>query len=296
MKKLCDAHIHFIPQELAVHTAFYQGTWTDKEKLYAFLDEHHVEKALLAYPSTDAHLHLGNARVCQVYNAAVAHVVKENPRIIAAGLVDLDNADAIQPAVQALKDEGFAALSIASSYDGKFVVRELRPLLEAAQQHRLPVVVHPQTINPIGFDRVQDPLLMPVLEYSLDSSMFLGLLVMENLLEQYEVTFVFSSLGGIVPFLKDRFDRVYTMLRARGLVRDLGKLPSEIMRQVYVDTAGAPLKNIQLAIDLFGEDRLLWGSDYPVVGDIRRDLDSLGRLGQVGEKIAYANFSRVFEP
>lgn len=294
---LCDAHIHFIPKELSVHTDFYKGIWTDKGKLYEFLDKNNIDKALLVYPSTDAHLKLGSlGKACAFYNEAAAKVIDENKKIIAAGLINLDDSADISSQAKELKDKGFRAISIASSHNGKFIAKELTPLFEAAQEHSLAIFVHPQTINPVGFERLKDPLLMPVLEYSLDSSMFLGLLMMEGILEKFDVKFIFSSLGGVIPFLKERFDRVYTMLRRRELVKDLGKMPSEILRKVYVDTSGASLKNIQLAIDLFGEDKILWGSDYPVSGDVASNLAMLDGLGaKVKEKITGANFLRVFK-
>jgi len=293
---LCDAHIHFVPDELSVYTAFYKGVWTDKEKLYAHLDKNDIEKALLCYPSTDAHLKLEVfSRVCEIYNNALEELIKENPKIIGAGIIDIDNSSNIALQIEELKGRGFGAVSIASSHNGKFLLKELEPLFESAQKHNLPIFVHPQTINPIGFERVNDPLLMPVLEYSFDSSMFMGLLMMEGILEKYKVKFIFSSLGGITPFLKDRFDRVYTMLRKREIVKDLGKLPTQILKNVYVDTSGASLKNMELAIDLFGEDKLLWGSDYPVCGDIQKNLNILDGLGsEIKDKIAFENFRRLF--
>lgn len=293
---ICDAHIHFIPQELSVHTAFYKGIWTDKEKLYAHLDEHSIEQALLCYPSTDAHLKLGGAsEVCAIYNKSLEDLTKENPKIIGAGIIDLDSLSSVGEQVGSLKQRGLRAISIASSHKGKFLVDELDGLCVAAEKNNLPIFVHPQTINPIGFERVKDPLLMPVLEYSLDSSMFMGLLMMQGVLDKYKVKFIFSSLGGIIPFLKDRFDRVYAMLRKREIVKDLGKLPSEILRNIYVDTSGESLKNIELAIDMFWEDNLLWGSDYPVSGDIKNNLLLLDQLGkEVKQKVVSANFKSLF--
>ncbi len=293
---LCDAHIHFIPQELSVYTAFYKGIWTDKEKLYAHLDKNGIEKALLCYPSTDAHLKLEVfSRVCEIYNNALEGLIKENSKIIGAGIIDIDDLQTIPSQIEELKMRGFGAVSIASSHNGKFLVKELEPLFEAVLKFNLPIFVHPQTINPIGFGRVRDPLLMPVLEYSLDSSMFMGLLMMEGILEKYKIKFIFSSLGGVIPFLKERFDRVYAMLRNRQIVKDLGSLPSQILKNVYVDTSGASLKNIELALDLFGEDKLLWGSDYPVCGDVSQDLKMLDELdNKVKERIVSKNFMEIF--
>lgn len=293
---LCDAHIHFIPQEVSVYTTFYKGVWTDKDKLYQFLDRNGIHKALLVYPSTDARIKLGGMqKVCELYNTALEGVLKENRKIVAAGLVNVDNIGSIASQVEKLKNAGFRAVSIASSYEGRFIVDKLSGLFEAVKRHNMAIFVHPQTSNPIGFERVRDPLLMPVLEYSFDQSMFLGLLMTEGILQKYEPKLIFSSLAGVIPFLKDRFDRVYKMLRSRKMVKDLGDAPSQILKRVYVDTSGSSLKNIELALDLFGEDRILWGSDYPVCGDIKENLEMLDSLGRERkEKIRGKNFSRLF--
>ncbi len=290
---LCDSHLHFIPQQIAEHTSFYRGVWTDKQKLLGFLDTNKIDQALLVYPATDAHLKLGWPKLCEFYNRDLAALIKEDHRIVGCGIVDL--ADEVSSQAKRLKEEGFRGVSIVSSQDGKFILDKLQPLFAAAAKYNLAIFVHPQTINPIGFERVKDPLLMPVLEYSFDNSMFMGLLMMEGILDKYALKFIFASLGGVIPFLKERFDRVYTMLRSRQMVKDLGKMPSEIFKNAYVDCAGASLETIELAIDLFGEDKLLWGSDYPVCGEISTSLKMLDELGsEVKEKIIRKNFQTIF--
>lgn len=290
---LCDSHLHFIPQEIAEYTSFYRGVWTDKKKLFEFLDVNKIDQALLVYPATDAHLKLGWAKLCEAYNNNLEILIEEDQRIVGCGIVDLDGNASLQ--VKHLKEEGFRGISIASSQDGKFSLDKLLPLFEAAAKYNLAIFVHPQTINPIGFERVKDPLLMPVLEYSFDNSMFMGLLMMEGILEKFNIKFIFSSLGGVAPFLKDRFDRVYTMLRKREMVKDLGKLPSQILSKVYVDTSGASLQNVKLAIELFGEDKILWGSDYPVNAGVEENLRMLdGLASDIKVKIISENFVKLF--
>ncbi|MCF7869910.1 MAG: amidohydrolase [Candidatus Omnitrophica bacterium] len=289
-----DAHIHFIPKEISDQTSFYKGVWADKSKLFSYLEQNDIEKALLTYPSTDAHLQLEQKKVCQIYNKAQEELIKENPKIVAVGLLNLESIEQISEQVKNLSERGFRALNLSSSYQGRFLVEELTPLFKAAQEFRLPIFIHPQTINPIGFERVDDPLLMPVLEYSFDSSMFMGLLMTKGILQKFEVDFIFSSLGGIMPFLKNRFDRVYTMLRKREIVKDLGDLPSEILKKVYVDTSGASLENIKMALDFFGPDHILWGSDYPVNPPVAKNLEKLDKLGELKNKIVYQNFKQLF--
>ncbi len=293
---ICDAHVHFIPEELSAQTAFYKGIWANKDKLYEFLDRNGIDKAFLVYPSTDAYLKLGGfRRESEIYNNSVGKMLGENQKIIASCLIDVENLKNISSELAELKNKGFKAISLASSYKGRFIVDKLFPLFEAAQEHNLPIFVHSQTINPIGYERIKDPLLMPVLEYSLDISIFLGLLMTQGVLEKFKVKFILASLGGVVPFLKERFDRVYTMLRKREMVKDLGKLPSEILSKVYVDTSGATSGNIKLALDLFGEGHILWGSDYPVNVNVSDNLKMLDEFGsKVKEKITRKNLSTLF--
>lgn len=292
---LCDAHIHYIPAEVSAHTSFYKGVWQDKARLYDFLDKNNICRALLVYPATDAHKGLGSYQeVCRFYNSALEAVIKENNKIVAAAIIDAGVFQNDRHSVRTLKEKGFKAVSLASSLDGRFFNETAYPLLEEIEKNEMTVFIHPQTINPIGFERVNDPLLMPVLEYSFDLSMCLGLFMMQGVLQRFHINFIFSALGGVVPFLKDRFDRVYAMLRERSLVKDLGALPSQILRKVYVDTSAATLKNIELAIDLFGEDRILWGSDYPVNTPVKENVAMLGMLGaDKKEKIAGKNFMQV---
>ena len=119
--------------------------------------------------------------------------------------------------------------------------------------------------------------------------------MIQGVLEKFKVKFILASLGGVVPFLKERFDRVYTMLRKREMVKDLGKLPSEILSEVYVDTSGASAGSIKPALDLFGEDHILWGSDYPVNADVSSNLKMLDEFGlRIKEKITYRNLLKLF--
>lgn len=293
---LCDSHIHFIPQEISVYTAFYKGVWADKDKLYSFLDQNNIDKALLVYPSTDAHLKLESlSKVAEIYNSHLEKIIKENPKIIGAAILDVESIRNWPREIEGLKKRGFKALSIPSSENGKFLVNEMRPMFETIQNYDMPIFVHPQTINPIGFERVKDPLLMPVLEYSFDISMFLGLLMMEGILQKYNVKFIFSSLSGIVPFLSSRFDRVYEMLRKREIVKDLGQNPTQIFKNVYVDTSGASLNNIKMAMELFGSDKLLWGSDYPVCGNVENNLRIIDNLDyEIQQKLKFKNFNNLF--
>ncbi len=292
---LRDSHIHYIPPEIGQYMPFYKGVWNDKVKLCEFLDKNDITKALLVYPSTDAQIQIGYPKLCQEYNQEIMALTWENKKIIPAAIINPQDISRLAQQAQDLADAGFKVISLATSYDGKFMIEELKPFFAVCEKRELVVFIHPQTLNPIGFERIKDPLLMPVLEYSMESSMCLGLLMMTGCLEQFKIKFIFSSLSGSTPYLKNRFDRVYQMLASRGLVKDLGKLPSEILRNAYVEISGGSLSNIKEALDMFGTDHVLWGSDYPVACPVRENLLMLDELGQdIKNKITHENFSRLF--
>jgi predicted TIM-barrel fold metal-dependent hydrolase len=97
---------------------------------------------------------------------------------------------------------------------------------------------------------------------------------------------IFAHFAGVLPFLGDRFDSTYLMLRAREMVKDLGSLPSAILRNIFVDTSGTKsVSLLNMALDFFGPDRILWGSDFPAKKDLTESIEALKGLNiEEGEK------------
>jgi len=268
MPKIIDAHSHFIPPEVAQNTAFFKVRWSDADNHLRMMDEAHIEKSLLLYPTSDAHLNMGGWKnVCRIYNEGIAALVKKHrDRFIGAGILPPDDMGAIKEELKHVQDLGLRVLSLASSYDGVYLDDEkFRPTFEFAKANKIPIHVHPQIMNPIGEDRVADPLLTPVLEYVFDVSVCIGKLMMSNLLLEFpSVKIIFAHYGGAVPFVKERFDTTYQMLRGRNFVKDLTKLPSEYFKNLYFDTSGSKsLAALLCALELTDASHILFGSDYP---------------------------------
>jgi aminocarboxymuconate-semialdehyde decarboxylase len=268
MTLIWDAHTHWLPHEVAEHTAFYKKGWSNIDLLLKTLDDAGIEKAVLLYPTSDAHVNGGGwSRVCDVYNKGIARKVKEYPdRLFGAGILPMDRPHEMVREIDKIEDLGLIGLSLASSHEGAYLSDDsFLPVWETAEKQRLPIFVHAQTINPIGFDRVKDPLLMPVVEYLFDITMCAGAMLMSGVLSHHkELKVVFAHFAGVVPFLADRFDSTYAMLRSREMVKDLGSLPSEILKDVFVDISGVKSTSLlNMALEFFGPRRIIWGSDFP---------------------------------
>lgn len=277
-----DAHSHYMPPEVAANTAFFKEHWSDLGLQLRLMDEYHVDQAVLLYPASDAHLNMGGwAAVCKIYNQKIADVVKAYPdRFIGAGILPPDDTASIKEELKHIKDSGLKILSLASSYDGKYLDDPLfDEVFQFAKNKKMPIHVHPQIMNPIGQERVRDPLLSPVLEYVFDVSMCVGKMMMAGVFTKHpDVKFIFAHFGGVLPIVKERFDSTYNMLRRRNFVKDLGKSPGEYLSHLYYDMSGTrSAGTLQTALEMTDAKHLLWGSDYPANQNFK---DSLGVISQ----------------
>lgn len=265
MPGIIDAHSHYIPPQVAQNTAFFKVGWSDLDCQLSMMDQHGIEKSVLLYPTSDAHLNMGGwTKLYRVYNESIASIVKKYPdRFIGAGILPPDS---VEEGLKCLMDSNLRVISLASSYEGIYLDDEkFFAVYEFAARHHLPVHVHPQIMNPIGNERLNDPLLTPVLSYVFDVSVCLGKMMMAGIFDRFpKVNFIFAHYGGVLPIIKERFDNTYQMLRKRNFVKDLGKAPSEFFKNLYFDTSGSKSSASLLSgLEVADAQHILFGSDFP---------------------------------
>ena len=298
-----DSHSHYMPPDVAAKTAFFKEHWSDADKQLHLMDEHHVAQAVLLYPTSDAHINMGGWKnLCKAYNLAIANLVKKHEnRFIGAGILPVDAPDMIAGELKRIEELGLKVISLASSYNGVFLDDPMFfQVYEFAKAQKMPIHVHPQIMNPIGEERVRDPLLSPVLEYVFDVSMCIGKMMMEGVFLKFpEVNFIFAHYGGVLPIVKERFDSTYTMLRRRNFVKDISKNPSEYFSNLYFDTSGSKSKaSLLAALEVADYHHILWGSDFPANQNLK---DSLGVISstvlsaQERNCLFSYNFTRLLE-
>jgi len=281
---LIDAHSHWLPDEIISNAHFFHKGWGDIEAQLKVMDVAGIDLAVLSYPTSDAHLKLGSiSEVAHIYNDSVAKILKAYPeRFIGAAVLPVDNStDMLEELKRATDQLGFKGISLASSYNGTYLDDPMfLPIYKEAEKRHIPVFVHAQIVNPIGFERVKDPLLTPVIEYVFDTTISVGRLLMSDILRQYpKVKFVFAYFGGAICYLKQRFDATYQMLRSMNFVKDLQGVPSDYFKNIYVDTSGDTTKaNFLLALELMGPKHILWGSDWPAKTEIAAGIKAVKDL------------------
>jgi predicted TIM-barrel fold metal-dependent hydrolase len=300
---LIDAHSHWLPDGIISNAHFFHKGWGDIEAQLKMMDASGIERAVLSYPTSDAHLKLGSiSQVAHLYNDNVGQILKRyGHRFIGAAILPLDNSiDILEELKRVTEELGFKAISLASSYNGIYLDdRMFLPVYKLAAEKNIPIFVHSQIVNPIGYERVKDPLLTPVIEYVFDTTISVGKLLMSDILRQYpKVKFIFAHFGGAICYLKQRFDATYQMLRGMNFVKDLQGNPSDYFKNIYVDTSGDTTKaNFLLALELMGPRRILWGSDWPAKQDIAAGIKAVQDLDlsqEDKENILGGNLAKLF--
>lgn len=277
MSGIIDIHSHYIPPQVGQNTAFFKVGWSDLDRQLATMDQCGIEKSVLLYPTSDAHLNMGGwENVSKIYNEAIGAVVKRYPdRFIGAGILPPDNVD---DGLKNLMDCNLKVVSLASSYEGKYLDHEnFFAVYEFAAKHNVPIHIHPQIMSPIGNDRLNDPLLTPVLGYVFDVSACLGKMMMAGVFDRFPKTkFIFAHYGGVLPIVKERFDNTYQMLRKRNFVKDLGRNPGEFFKNLYFDTSGSKsAASLLAALEVVDAKHVLFGSDFPANQDLPAAINTI---------------------
>jgi len=300
---IIDSHSHWLPKEIIENAHFYHKGWSDIESQIKMMSKAGIDEAILSYPTSDAHLKLGGFnKVAKIYNDNVSEILKRYPKkFVGAAILPVGNSKDILDELKRAMDLGFQAISLASSYNGIYLDEGMfLPIYKKAQEDNIPIFVHSQILNPIGSERVQDPLLTPVIEYVFDTTICIGRLLMSGILRDYaKVKFIFAYFGGVIPFLQHRFDATYEMLRGLNMVKDLKGNPTQFLKQIYVDTSGdKTLPNFLAALDLLGPEHILWGSDYPAKKDIPSSIQAVKDLNiseEDKENILGGNLERILK-
>lgn len=300
-----DTHCHHLPLSIIRQASFYPETWAKIETKLLAMEEAHVERALLSYPTTDA-LKKGQTKepeLARAFNDELAGVIKQFPqRFLGAAVLPVGEKTAmLEEFKRATQELGLSALSMASSYEKIYLDDErFFPLYTLAEKEGIPLFVHATILDPIGSERFFDPLLTPVIGYLFDVTVCLARMINNGTFRRFpKLKVIFAHFGGVLPFLRERFDSTYKMLVGRGLTKDIGAPPSIYLQQVYFDTSGSQSYSQMLsAMEAVGVEHLLWGSDFPSQPSMRSSLEAIGAMPLSEEqkvKIWGENAGRLFK-
>lgn len=234
--------------------------------------------------------------VAQMYNDFVADTVRQHPtrffgicvlplQDVRASLVELD---------RCVRQLGMKGILLYTNLAGRFPDEpEFRPLFARAVELDIPVLLHPA--KPITTEFVKAYELTSTLGNMFDNTIALTRLLMSGILDEFpKLKLVCPHLGGTLPYIVGRLDHQVSVLK-RG-PRNLTRLPSEYLKQIWMDVVSPLPLAVKFGQDFIGADRLLYSSDHPWVEPklIVDTVQSAGLSAESEQKLFSLNARKLF--
>lgn len=197
-------------------------------------------------------------------NDTIASLVAEGEgRFAGFGGVALQDLDlAIEELHRLVRDLGFAGVEIGSNINGVPVGDpRLHPFFAEAEALGAAVFVH--AVRPAGMDRLVGPApLQQILGYPTDVGLAAASAITGGLLTKFpNLRIAFSHGGGTFASLLPRLQQGYEVFPA---VREaMSDAPVNLARRLYVDSLVFDDETLRRLVSIFGEDKVLIGTDYP---------------------------------
>lgn len=163
---------------------------------------------------------------------------------------------------------------------------EFAPVLEALDRMGATVLVHPT----VGCAKnLEDFALSLNLGFMAETTTCIARLLFSGTFERWPgITWVFSHLGGTMPFLNGRLAKANKAFADWQL--PLKQTPEETMGALYFDTVTDHGPALRCAIDTYGASSLLFGTDYPhgpkdlrgPLNMVRSEIDDLDASAVMG--------------
>lgn len=205
---------------------------------------------------------------------------------------------------RAVKELHFCGALINGLTDDRFLDDpRFAPLLKKAEALEVPLYLHP-SFPPAAVRKAYYDGLAPAVNSALASAAFgwhaevavhVLRLIASGTLDRYpKLQIIIGHMGEMLPFMMYRAEMILPK-KLTGIERTV----SEVLRsQVYITTSGIfTVPPLQIAIDTFGVERILFSVDYPFAKNEQGKafLDSLPIKAEDVAAIAYKNAARLLK-
>lgn len=213
------------------------------------------------------------------------------------------NSASIEECERCFNELGAKGISLGTSWDGEFLdAPQLDRFWEYAEDKDEAIFLHPPLV-PIGREKMNVYKLEEMVGRPFDTTMTVSRMIFSGVFDRYpKLKVVVPHMGGGIPNVIGRLDFGYRLGYKgfpKGQEAVCKRMPSEYLRtNLYADTMGFSAHGIQHCIDLFGADRVLFGSDYAAVPISPKEhvdiVRSLGLSPEDEEKILWKNANTLF--
>ena len=304
---LIDVHAHQFPPEY-LKTIAPSGrriprlltNQTIEERL-GHMDEAAVDVQVLSpanlTPYFESEANVNEA--AHILNDGYAELASRLPRRLKAYVsLPLPHLDAsLREMERGLDQLGFAGVTLGCSILNRPVIeKQLDPLYQEMNRRRAILFFHP-VVNGLCSPLLNDFNLAGSVGTTMeDTVVALHLIIARIPLRYPDIRIIVPHLGGLIPMLLNRLDN--QLVASDG---DLPEKPSITAKRFWYDTVCYGSKAaFTCACEAFGPDRLVTGSDYPVLQDYetyRETFAFIERIGlppEVANRILHHNAQALF--
>ena len=270
---IVDVHSHLLPPELLPPNAVSSmKLMSDVEGFLRAQDDSPVDFTVISQPMLmEARLKEGPAALVEVArrcNDWLAEQVARHPdRLASLAVVYPQGGDAhLRELERCVRELDMRGAMVCPRYGDLFLDSpEAADFLALACQLDVPVYLHPPGVT-FAKGYLAPCRLDETIGRGLETAVALGRLVMLGVLERYPtLKIVASHIGGAFPSVLGRLEYSYE-LRDKpfyGLEPELPQPPSAYVRRLWVDTVVFWLPALRAAIETYGADKIMLGSDTP---------------------------------
>jgi aminocarboxymuconate-semialdehyde decarboxylase len=174
--------------------------------------------------------------------------------------------------------------------------RRFAPVWKEIERRGLPVLIHPSAPPGTQYLDVVKYNLIASVGFVFDTSLSVSRMIFDGFLERYpNVKIIAAHGGGALPYIAGRLDICFDNMPAcREKIKDR---PSTYLKKIYYDSVVFQQESLELAIKVGGEDKVLYGSDYPHnIGDMKGCLARVDALPPAQrDAVRGGNAMRIFK-
>ena len=201
-------------------------------------------------------------KTARMTNENLAAIVQKHPsRFVALANVPLQAPDAAAAELEyCVKTLGFRGVEIGTNVAGQEISRGRDRFWAKVQELDVVVFMHPNGFT--GGERLADHYFINSIGNPLDSTVAIGYLVFDGILERFpKLKIVAAHGGGYVSHYPARMDHVWgARADARTMLR---KKPRQSLAKLYFDTIVFDRDQLKHLVELWGADHIVTGTDYP---------------------------------
>jgi len=315
---ICDVHAHYIPQNFsdfmgerfpprvgqATKTGIAKHPVSDAaadiDGRLALMDEAGVEKQVLS-PHRPLYLPdpAEGIKAAQLINDGYADLAHRHPdRIASYVMLPLPHIDAaLKEMERGLDQLGCVGVMMhISCLERSVAEAEFEPIYQEMNRRAAVLFVHP-SVTGICSPFITEYGYTAAVGTSLEDATFVLHMISKQIPHRYpRIKFIVPHLGGPIPMLLNRLDKQGVRDHP-----DLAEPPSVTARKFYYDTVCYGSKAaFGCALEAFGADHLVTGSDYPVLQDYESYKDTFSYIERLGfpksatDKILHHNAQQLF--